>query len=98
MLAEKSLDKSVHCQYNINMLTQKLYRNGNSVAVTIPKEYLQELNLKEGSLVVVEKHGNELVVTSKDKVVVSGVDPRFVKIVDEFIVEHRDVLEELSKR
>lgn len=80
------------------MLTQKLYRNGNSIAVTIPKEYLRELHLDEGSRVVVEKRGSELVVSSKERSKILGVDPQFVKTVDEFIHDHRDVLEELSKR
>ena len=33
---------SVHCQYNVHiMIIQKLYKNGNSVAMTIPKEVLE---------------------------------------------------------
>lgn len=78
------------------MLTQKLYKTGNSVAVTIPKEYLEELNLKEGGLVVVKKRGQELVVTPKAKTVAAGVDQKFARMVDEFINEHEDVLQELS--
>lgn len=80
------------------MLTQKLYKSGNSVAVTIPKEYLEELNLKEGKLVVVEKRGQELVVTPKKAVPASGVNQKFAKMVDEFINEHEDVLQELSRK
>lgn len=52
------------------MLTQKLYKNGNSVAVTIPKE----------------------------KKLASGVDHKFAQMVDEFINDHKDVLQELSHR
>lgn len=80
------------------MLTQKLYKTGNSVAVTIPKEYLEELNLKEGGLVVVKKRGQELVVTPKTKTTAAGVDPKFARMVDEFINEHEDVLRELSQK
>lgn len=80
------------------MLTQKLYRSGNSIAVTIPKEYLEALNLKEGGLVEVVKRGQELVVTSKIKVAAAGVDPKFARMVDEFIIEHEDVLRELSQK
>lgn len=80
------------------MLVQKLYKNGNSVAVTIPKEYLKELNLRDGSQVLVKTRGQELVVSSKAKTTVSGVDQKFAKMVDEFIAEHEDVLQELSQR
>lgn len=84
-------------QYII-MLTQKLYRNGNSVAVTIPKEYLKELRLRDGSEVVVNRKGQELVVTSKKKASLEGVNDRFARMVDEFMLDHQDVLQELAKR
>lgn len=80
------------------MLTQKLYKSGNSVAVTIPKEFLQELNLKEGAQVVVKKRGKDLIVSSRPTSIKTDVNQEFAKMVDEFINEHRDVLQELSKR
>lgn len=80
------------------MLTQKLYKNGNSIAVTIPKEYLEELQLKEGSEVVVEKQGKGVMVTSKTTKLAGNVTPEFMKMVEEFMDEHDDVLKELSKR
>ena len=80
------------------MLTQKLYRNGNSIAVTIPKDFLQELNLNENSTVVVKRDGKGLVITPKTQKLSSDVDSKFAKMVDEFINEHRDVLTELAKR
>lgn len=80
------------------MYNQKLYRNGNSVAVTIPKQLLEELNLKEGSDVVIEKDGEELVVKSKQAKLAPDVDAKFMQMVDEFMDEHEDVLRELSNR
>lgn len=80
------------------MLTQKLYKNGNSVAVTIPKEYLTDLGLDADSEVLVEKRGQEFIVTSSKKTVAKNVDPKFAKMVDEFINEHEDVLKELAHR
>jgi len=80
------------------MLTQRLYRNGNSVAVTIPKQYLDELNLKEGSTVVVEKKGSELSITAEKSTLAKDVDAKFMKMVDEFVTDHEDVLKELSNR
>lgn len=80
------------------MLIQTLYRNGNSIAVTIPRQYLEELNLKEGSEVVVEKQGKELRISSKTKALTTGVDVKFMKMLDEFVVDHEDVLQKLAKK
>lgn len=80
------------------MLTQKLYKNGNSVAVTIPSQYLKELNLKEGSTVLVDKKGSELSITPQKTALAKDVDAKFMKMVDEFITDHEDVLKELAQR
>lgn len=89
---------SVHSQYNINMLSQTLYKNGNSIAVTIPRQYLEQLQLKEGSEVIVEKKGDELRIKSKAKTLASDVNPKFMKMVDEFINTHEDVLKTLANK
>jgi putative addiction module antidote len=80
------------------MITQKLYRNGNSVVVSIPKEYLNELNLSEDSQVIVKKQGDNLIVSRAEQPSNAQVDAKFAQMVDEFMNEHKDVLEELSKR
>ncbi|MBI3485444.1 AbrB/MazE/SpoVT family DNA-binding domain-containing protein [Candidatus Daviesbacteria bacterium] len=87
------------------MLTQKLYRNGNSIAVTIPKEYLKELSLKEGSEVLVVKDEETQAIT------ISGVKnkrsnksrdisltPKFLKWLEDFNKEYGPALEELAKK
>ncbi len=80
------------------MLTQKLYKNGNSVAVTIPRQYLDELNLTEGSEVVVEKKGSELRIASKTKSLVPDVDTKFMAMLDSFVTDHEDVLKKLANK
>ncbi|MBI2334219.1 AbrB/MazE/SpoVT family DNA-binding domain-containing protein [Candidatus Daviesbacteria bacterium] len=80
------------------MLAQKLYKNGNSIAVTVPKEYLKELNFRDGSEVVVQRRGQELVVISKKRADLRGVNDKFAKMVDEFMIDHKDVLQELAQR
>ena len=39
-----------------------------------------------------------LLLKSSKKTEVAGVDQKFAQMVDEFINEHKDVLQELSKR
>ncbi len=89
---------SVHYQYNITMLIQKIYRNGNSLAVTIPKQYLEDLSLIEGSQVVVEKKGNGILLTTKKQTLAPDVDGKFMKMVDSFIDKHEDVLQKLANK
>lgn len=83
---------------SVHMFKQKLYKNGNSVVVTIPKGYMKDLNLRDGSQVIVEKRGDELIVTSQKRQAAANVDVKFMKMVDSFIADHEDVLAELSKR
>lgn len=80
------------------MLIQRLYKNGNSLAVTIPKEYLEELNFRLGTAVVVKKEGSKLVISSKDKHLASDIDLKFAKMVDQFVNDHRDVLAKLAEK
>jgi putative addiction module antidote len=80
------------------MFSQKLYKNGNSVAVTIPKEYLKKYNMRDGTEVVVEGDTDRIVITSKKTKAVASVDAKFARMVDEFMNEHEDVLKKLSKR
>lgn len=80
------------------MATQIIYRNGNSAAVTIPKEYMDDLKIQIGSSVNVEKRGKEITIVPKNEKLASDVDTNFAKMVDEFINDHRDVLKELAKR
>lgn len=83
------------------MLTQKLYKNGHSVAVTIPKEYLNDLNLRDGSEVVVEENIEAGVITishKKSPKPVSKVSPEFLKWLSSFNKKYGPALKELSKR
>ncbi len=83
------------------MLTQKLYRNGNSVAVTIPKEYLEELKLKEGSEVLVyhDEVEDAIRITPKRKSKVSSsISPKFLEWLESFNKEYGPALKALAKR
>lgn len=93
---------SVHLWYNSHiMLTQKLYKNGNSVAVTIPKEYLHDLNLRDGSEVIVEQDPEAGIITisrKKNAKSVSKISPEFLKWLDSFNTKYGPALKELAKR
>lgn len=86
------------------MFTQKLYRTGNSVAVTIPKQLLEQLNLKEGSEVWLEKvtDSNALVISDKKKIkeakAKTSITPEFMKWLEGFNKQYGIALKELAKR
>lgn len=83
------------------MFTQKLYKNGNSVTVTIPKEYLKQLNLKNGSEVIVEQDlEGEIIMISrkKSKKKSSKISPEFLKWLDSFNKKYAPALKELARK
>ena len=72
---------------------------GNSGGILIPRETRRELGIRIGENVSAKVEGKKLIITNpKTKKVRGGVDPKFAKIVDEFMDEHKDVLTELAKR
>lgn len=96
---------SVHCQYICGIINgeqsrtmRKVFKNGNSLAVTVPKTYAHQLNIRDGSQVEWKKTNKGLTLIPQKKIKVAGIDPKFARMVDEFINEHKDVLQELSQR
>ncbi len=71
-------------------MIQQTIQIGNSVGIIIPKNVLEENKIKVGDKVQVDV---KLVKKS-----VGDVDAKFMKMADEFIEEHKDVLRALAKR
>lgn len=71
-------------------MIQQAIQIGNSVGIIIPKNVLEEKEIKVGDKIQVEV---KLVKKSSD-----GVDARFMKMADDFIEEHKDVLQALANR
>lgn len=81
-------------------MTRKVFRSGNSLAVTLPPDAMARLGIGEGSEVAVEEdveHGGILITpTSMD--LAPGITPEFAKQVADFVERYRPALEELAKR
>lgn len=71
-------------------MVQQAIQIGNSIGVIIPKNVLEEKGIKVGDKLQVD--------VKPIKKSVGGVDVKFMKMVDEFIQEHKDVLEKLANR
>lgn len=79
-------------------MEQRVIQIGNSVGVVLPQDIRQTLGLRRGDRVVLNKKGDDIVISRSKKSLAGGVNDRFMKIVDDFIDEHEDVLQELARR
>ena len=80
------------------MMPRKIFKTGNSIVVSLPRETLDYLELKEGSEVSVElnKDRGEIIIAPLDRDL-PGVDAEFARQVADFIEEYRPALEALAK-
>ena len=80
-------------------MLRKLFRTGNSIVISIPKNILEELKLSEGKSVSVELDSKQrqIVISTIESPLAVGVDETFARQVDGFIKEYRPALEALAK-
>lgn len=80
-------------------MQRQLFKTGNSTVLSLPKEMLDSLGLKNGENVSIEldKQNNRLVISPIEKSIAAGVDEDFAKQVNDFIEKYRPALEELAK-
>ena len=80
-------------------MLRKIFRTGNRIVVSIPKDILDELKLSEGDDVSIEldSQQRQIVISPIDRPLAVGVDETFARQVDEFIKEYRPALEALAK-
>jgi antitoxin MazE len=80
-------------------MQRQLFKTGNSTVLSLPKEMLDSLGLKNGENVSIEldKQNNRLVISPIEKSLAASVDEDFAKQVNDFIEKYRPALEELAK-
>lgn len=80
------------------MPLQKLYKNGNSVAITIPKDFLNQSGWQEGDKVRVEYYPiTKLISIHKPGRKSKHIDPEFFKSFEHVLKKYGPALEELAK-
>lgn len=81
-------------------MQRKIFKTGNSLVVSLPKEVLEPLGISDGTDVSVEldRKKSEIVIRPTRSPVVAGIDEDFARQVNEFIEEYRPALEALSKK
>jgi len=66
-------------------VVRKIFKSGNSIVVSIPKEMLDSLNVAEGAEVDVEFDELRKVITiAPTEITVRNVDETFARQIDEF--------------
>jgi len=81
-------------------MLRKVFKTGNSVVVSLPKEALDYLGLQEGADVTVDldRDGRQIIIAPAElPLAVAGVDETFARQVAEFIEEYRPALDALAK-
>lgn len=81
-------------------MQRRLFRTGNSVVLSLPREMLEELGLADGENVslTLDRKQRRLIVTPVQKPLpVAGIDEAFAHQVNEFIEQYRAALTELAK-
>ena len=79
-------------------MLRKIFKAGNSLVVSLPKESIQALGLEEGSQVSVElaAEQNEIVIKPAGATL-ADIDETFAQQVAEFIDTYRPALEALAR-
>ncbi len=81
-------------------MVRRLFRTGNSIVISLPKEVLDSLGIKDGGNVNLEldREQRRVIITPvKKPIAIAGVNEDFARQVDEFIQQYRPALEELAK-
>jgi putative addiction module antidote len=81
-------------------MLRKVFRTGNSVVISLPREALEYLDIQEGAEIEVnlDRENRQVILKPVEMpLAISGVDGKFALQVAEFIEQYRSALEELAK-
>ena len=81
-------------------MLRKVFRTGNSVVISLPREALEYLDIHEGTEVEVDldRENRQMILKPiETPLTISSVDEKFALQVAEFIEQYRPALEALAK-
>jgi putative addiction module antidote len=81
-------------------MQRRLFKTGNSIVLSLPREALESLGLADGNPVEIEIDvaQRRLIITPvQAPLAVAGVDEQFDRQVREFITKYRTALDELAR-
>lgn len=78
---------------------RKVTKIGNSLGVTLNKEWLNKIHAELGDdLEVIVKENEGEIVLRKAATIPAGIDPRFFEIFDEMMEQYHETIEGLKNR
>lgn len=81
-------------------MLRKVFKTGNSVVISLPKDALDLLGIREGSDVSIDfdRENRQVIISPVEgPLAVAGLDEEFAQQVSEFIHQYRVALEALAK-
>ena len=81
-------------------MLRKIFKTGNSVVVSLPRDIISYLNITEGTEVNVEldREKRQIVITSVDPpLAAADINREFAQQITDFMEQYRPALEELAK-
>lgn len=80
-------------------MVRKIFKTGNSMVVSLPKDILDDLRLTEGAEVEVEidRQEGRIIISPTKPPDLPGVDEEFAQQVAQFIDQYRPALEALAR-
>ena len=80
-------------------MRRKIFKTGNSLVVSIPRDILEPLGMEDGSAVSIEldREKRQILIREAKPETYGGLNENFARQVDEFIEEYRSSLEALAR-
>lgn len=76
---------------------RKVFKNGNSLAVTVPKTYAHQLSIRAGSQVEWVKTEDSLILrTKRSGKKPTEIDPKVARLIDEIDKKYTQVWQDLA--
>ena len=81
-------------------MLRKVFKTGNSLVVSLPKDLLEPLGIRDGMDVSVEldKQNHQILIRPAELPLAGDLTKEFVRQVNEFIDEYRPALETLARK
>jgi antitoxin MazE len=81
-------------------MLRKVFRSGNSLVISLPREALEYLNIHNGTEIEadLDRENHQVILKPVEMPLsISGIDEKFALQVAEFIEQYRPALEKLAK-
>ena len=81
-------------------MLRKVFKTGNSLVVSLPKDLLEPLGMTDGTAVSVEldRKNHQILIRPAEKSFTTGLSEEFARQVSDFIEEYKPVLEALAHK